>query len=104
MARLYYVIQNNFSPAVGQHPEACAATASEAASPPEGRAACLPAFPGDHAAKAVDWPFSLRTTDRHSHTNQELEYRRLAASKAGLSFTVGPNGPNSAIGILVATV
>ncbi len=36
---------------------------------------------------------SLRTTDRYSHTNQELEYRRLAASKAGLSFTVGPNGP-----------
>ena len=47
---------------------------------------------------------SLRTTDRYSHTDQELEYRRLAASKAGLSFTVGPNGPNSAIGISSATV
>jgi hypothetical protein len=47
---------------------------------------------------------SLRTTDRYSHTNQELEYRRLAASKAGLSFTVGPNGPNSAIGKSAATV
>jgi integrase len=47
---------------------------------------------------------SLRTTDRYSHTNQELEYRRLAASKAGLSFSVGPNGPNSAIGISTATV
>ena len=47
---------------------------------------------------------SLRTTDRYSHTNQELEYRRLAASKAGLSFTVGPNGPNSGIGKSAATV
>jgi integrase len=37
---------------------------------------------------------SLRTTDRYSHTHQELEYRRLAASKAGLVFDVGPNGPN----------
>jgi integrase/recombinase XerC len=37
---------------------------------------------------------SLRTTDRYSHTNQELEYRRLAASKAGLNIVVGPNGPN----------
>jgi len=36
---------------------------------------------------------SLRTTDRYSHTHQELEYRRLAASKAGLNFEVGPNGP-----------
>src|SRR3984957_10439069 len=36
---------------------------------------------------------SLRTTDRYSHTDQELEYRRVAASKAGLSFTVGPNDP-----------
>jgi hypothetical protein len=44
---------------------------------------------------------SLRKTDRYSHTNQELEYRRLAASKAGLSFT---GGPNSAIGISTATV
>jgi integrase len=37
---------------------------------------------------------SLRTTDRYSHTHEELEYRRLAASKAGLNFDVGPNGPN----------
>jgi integrase len=37
---------------------------------------------------------SLRTTDRYSHTHEELEYRRLAASKAGLNFVVGPNGPN----------
>jgi integrase len=36
---------------------------------------------------------SLRTTDRYSHTDQELEYRRLAASKAGLDIVVGPNGP-----------
>jgi hypothetical protein len=33
---------------------------------------------------------SLRTTDRYSHTHQELEYRRLAASKAGLNLAVGP--------------
>ena len=32
---------------------------------------------------------SLRTTDRYSHTNQELEY--LAASKVGLNLTVGPD-------------
>ena len=37
---------------------------------------------------------SLRTTDRYSHTHLELEYRRLAASKVGLNFDVGPNGPN----------
>jgi len=37
---------------------------------------------------------SLRTTDRYSHTHEELEYRRLAASKAGLNLDVGPNGPN----------
>src|SRR5579872_2484407 len=36
---------------------------------------------------------SLRTTDRYSRTDQELEYRRLAASKAGLDLVVGPNGP-----------
>lgn len=42
---------------------------------------------------------SLRTADRYSHTDQELEYRRIAASKAGLSFVVGPNGPNSELGI-----
>jgi integrase len=37
---------------------------------------------------------SLRTTDRYSHTHEELEYRRLAASKAALNLDVGPNGPN----------
>jgi len=31
---------------------------------------------------------SLRTTDGYSHTHQELEYRRLAASKAGLNLAV----------------
>jgi len=36
---------------------------------------------------------SLRTTDRYSHTHEELEYRRLAASKAGLNLVIGPNGP-----------
>lgn len=36
---------------------------------------------------------SLRTTDRYSHTHEELEYRRLAASKVGLNLIVGPNGP-----------
>ncbi len=41
---------------------------------------------------------SLRTTDRYSHTDQELEYRRVAASNAGLCFDVGPNGPKTEIG------
>jgi integrase len=36
---------------------------------------------------------SLRTTDRYSHTDQELEYRRKAASHAGIDSLVGPNGP-----------
>ena len=36
---------------------------------------------------------SLRTTDRYSHTDQELEYRRNAAVKVGLGLIVGPNGP-----------
>src|SRR5882724_11022680 len=36
---------------------------------------------------------SLRTTDRYSHTHQELEYRRLAASKAGLSSLLDPMDP-----------
>jgi integrase len=46
---------------------------------------------------------SLRTTDRYSHTDEELEYRRLAASKVGLNLVVGPNGPNSAVGNFLAT-
>jgi integrase len=37
---------------------------------------------------------SLRTTDRYSHTDQEVEYRRAFASKEGLNVVVGPNGPN----------
>jgi len=41
---------------------------------------------------------SLRTTDRYSHTHQELEYRRLAASKVGLNLIVGPNGPKTEVG------
>lgn len=36
---------------------------------------------------------SLRTTDRYSHTNQEVEYRQRAARKVGLELIVGPNGP-----------
>ncbi len=34
---------------------------------------------------------SLRTTDRYAHTDQELEYRRRAASQVGLDLIVGPN-------------
>jgi integrase len=34
---------------------------------------------------------SLRTTDRYSHTDQELEYRRQAAGRVGLDLVVGPN-------------
>jgi integrase len=41
---------------------------------------------------------SLRTTDRYSHTDQELEYRRVAARNAGLSLVIGPNGPKTEIG------
>jgi integrase len=36
---------------------------------------------------------SLRITDNYSHTDQELEYRREAASKAGMKLVNGPNGP-----------
>jgi hypothetical protein len=36
---------------------------------------------------------SLRTTDRYSHTDQELEYRRSMASKVGLGFDLGPMDP-----------
>src|SRR5438093_6354475 len=46
---------------------------------------------------------SLRTMDRYSHTNQELEYRRLAASNAGLNFVVGPNGPKTEVGVFSAS-
>jgi integrase len=34
---------------------------------------------------------SLKTTDRYAHTDQELEYRRRAASRVGLDLIVGPN-------------
>jgi integrase len=37
---------------------------------------------------------SLRTTDRYAHTDQELEYRRLAACRVGLDLIVGPNQPS----------
>jgi hypothetical protein len=40
---------------------------------------------------------SLRTTDRYSHTDQDLEYRREAAEKAGIGkIVVGPNSPKPA--------
>src|SRR5262249_58263452 len=34
---------------------------------------------------------SLKTTDRYSHTHQQLEYRRNAAKRVGLDLIVGPN-------------
>jgi integrase len=34
---------------------------------------------------------SLKTTDRYSHTDQELEYRRSAAKRVGLDLIVGSN-------------
>jgi integrase len=34
---------------------------------------------------------SLKTTDRYSHTDQELDYRRNAARRVGLDLIVGPN-------------
>lgn len=40
----------------------------------------------------------LRTTDRYSHTGQELEYRREMASKVGLGLLAGPNGPKTMVG------
>lgn len=40
----------------------------------------------------------LRTTDRYSHTREELEYRRENASKVGLGLLVGPNGPKTMVG------
>src|SRR5213596_2991136 len=46
---------------------------------------------------------SLRTTDRYSHTHEELEYRRLEASKVGLNFDVGPNRPKPEVGNFLAT-
>lgn len=33
---------------------------------------------------------SLKTTDRYAHTDQELDYRRRAASRVGLDLIVGP--------------
>jgi integrase len=38
---------------------------------------------------------SLSTTDRYSHTDHELEYRRQAAGRVGLDRVLGPNGPKS---------
>jgi integrase len=37
---------------------------------------------------------SLKTTDRYSHTDQEIEYRRSAASRVGLDLIVGPKSPS----------
>lgn len=34
---------------------------------------------------------SLKTTDRYSHTDKELDYRRNAARRVGLDLIVGPN-------------
>ena len=34
---------------------------------------------------------SLKTTDRYSHTDQKLDYRRNAARRVGLDLIVGPN-------------
>jgi len=36
---------------------------------------------------------SLRTGDRYSHTDEELEYRRSAVSAVAIDSLVGPNGP-----------
>jgi integrase len=43
---------------------------------------------------------NLRTTDRYSHTHEELEYRRQAASRVGLNLLVGPNGPKSEVAMV----
>ena len=45
-------------------------------------------------AEAVDWAFVLADNGQIFTHASELEYRRLAASKAGLNLVVGPNGPN----------
>jgi integrase len=37
---------------------------------------------------------NLKTTDRYSHTDEELEYRRQAAARVGLDRIVGPNLPS----------
>jgi len=37
---------------------------------------------------------SLQVTDRYSHTDQELEYRRAHASRVVFNVPIGPNGPN----------
>jgi integrase len=36
---------------------------------------------------------SLRTTDRYSHTREEVEFRRKAIAKVGVTSLVGPTGP-----------
>lgn len=43
---------------------------------------------------------SLRTTDRYSHTDQELEYRRAAASRAVFLSLLDPMDPKRRLGIL----
>ncbi len=37
---------------------------------------------------------SLRTTDRYSHKSEELEFRRKAVEKVGVTLLVGPTGPH----------
>jgi hypothetical protein len=38
---------------------------------------------------------TLRTGDRYSHTDEELEFRREAVEKVGVTSLVGPTGPTS---------
>ena len=47
---------------------------------------------------------SLKTTDRYSHTDQELEYRRKAASRVGLDLIVGPNEHAAALAAVAVNV
>jgi integrase len=42
---------------------------------------------------------TFRTGDRYSHTDEELEYRRVAAGNVGMEWLVGPNGPKPSHGI-----
>ena len=48
--------------------------------------------------------WSLKTTDRYSHTDQELEYRRKAASRVGLDLIVGPNEHAAALAAVAVNV
>ncbi len=46
---------------------------------------------------------SLRTTDVYSHTDEELEYRRINAGVFSFKVDVGPNGPKMEVGNFSAT-